>query len=140
MLTKVGKLKWIHKSKCWWIRLKYKSLNNKCKACLRFMLLLVEPIKSLFSGFSALIIYFQNLFKKLIVSFVSWRQHSNIHHYFCLQRCVQYCTLSLEHFGVHFITWCKVSMLTFSRFYVHFTIHYLLATLYYNRGLINWFW
>ena len=44
---------------------------------------------------------------------------------FCLQRSVQYCTLSLERFEVHSITYCKVSVqwtlryftLTSSRFY-----------------------
>ena len=72
---------------------------------------------------------------KIIASFVSWRQHSNIRRYFCLQRCVRYCTLSSKRFGVHSMTWCKVSVqetlryckLTFSGFYVDFTIHYLLA-------------
>ena len=41
---------------------------------------------------------------QIIASFVSWRQHSNIRRYFCLQRCVRYCTLSSERFVVHSIT------------------------------------
>ena len=39
---------------------------------------------------------------QIIASFISWRQHSNIRRYFCLQWCVRYCMLSSETFRVAF--------------------------------------
>ena len=47
---------------------------------------------------------------QIIASFVSWRLSAIIRRYFCLLRCVRYCTLSSERFVVHSITWCKVSV------------------------------
>ena len=76
------------------------------------------------------------LWMKIIASFVSRWQLPNICHYFCSKQCVWYCTLRLKALCCTRLSNDKLAindvsrycMLTFSRFYVHFTIHYLLAT------------